>query len=63
MVSKMQNPAVGDGRVCEMVLAGALDNSHSIKSLREIQVIRLNRRFALSLPFAALIASLHYGER
>jgi hypothetical protein len=42
-------------------LSGQLDN-HNNPTLVDIQARRLTRRFALSLPLAIIVASLHYGE-
>jgi|GraSoiStandDraft_57_1057295.scaffolds.fasta_scaffold323789_2 hypothetical protein len=41
--------------------AGELDN-HSNPTLINIQARRLTRRFAISMPLAIVLASLHYGE-
>jgi hypothetical protein len=52
-MAEMQNPTAGDGRVCELVQAGASNSSQPTKSLREIQALQLSSRFALNLPLAA----------
>jgi hypothetical protein len=41
--------------------AGELD-THNSPTLIHIQARRLTRRFAISLPLAIVLASLHYGE-
>jgi hypothetical protein len=41
--------------------AGEIDN-HNNPTLIDIQARKLTRRFALSLPVAIVVASLHYGE-
>jgi hypothetical protein len=61
-VLKKQNPTAGDGRACEIILAGALDGSQPTKSLHDLQTENLKNRFALTSHVAAVIAGLCFAE-
>jgi hypothetical protein len=49
-------------RPSDIVGSGGRNEQTDTKSIVEVQALRLMRRFALSLPVAIVVASLHYGE-
>lgn len=45
----------------EVAMLGSIDNRNHSESLRDLQAVRLQGRFAMFLPLARTVAFLSYG--